>query len=421
MSRVGMIVLGASLMLLSTGCPPPEEMKPYTPPDLSKDYSRALRPGEIALRKIPLEQYPDFRPGFYERAGLEVAIRHSLDYMRKPSSQNYYPYGTSREITHARVVARLEAFLRVLNEAQSAAHLNEIIRRRFDVYESIGWDDQGTVLFTGYYTPIFDGRRQRDAQFRYPLYGLPPDLVKDSEGRTLGRRNPSGGLDPRYPTRREIEQNRLLEGHEVAWVKDPFEAYIITVQGSAKLRLADGSMFELGYAGNNGHEYTPIRDKLVEDGVMKPEQVSLQRMLAFFKQNPDKVYEYTWTNDRFVFFGERPGGPFGSLNTPVTPLRSIATDKSVFPRAALAFLQTTLPREYDGRVAQLPFGGFALDQDTGGAIRAAGRCDVYMGVGNRAEALAGRTYSEGQLYYLFLREGLASGGPGEPAAAERRN
>ena len=47
--------------------------------------------------------------------------------------------------------------------------------------------------------------------------------------------------------------------------------------------------------------------------------------------------------------------------------------------------------------------GFALDQDTGGAIRAAGRCDVYMGVGDRAGELAGGTYREGRLYYLFVK------------------
>ena len=104
-----------------------------------------------------------------------------------------------------------------------------------------------------------------------------------------------------------------------------------------------------------------------------------------------------------MFFKEAPGGPFGSIGVPVTPFRSIATDKQVFPRACLAYVTTKLPTNYDGKVAQGAFNSFACDQDTGGAIRAAGRCDVFMGVGPSAEAIAGRTGSEGALYYVFVK------------------
>ena len=94
----------------------------------------------------------------------------------------------------------------------------------------------------------------------------------------------------------------------------------------------------------------------------------------------------------------------GSLNEPVTPVRTIATDKSIYPRACLAFVSTTLPRTIGGAIYLDPYRGFALDQDTGGAIRAPGRCDVYMGVGDTAGKLAGHTYQEGKLYYLFLKQ-----------------
>ena len=107
---------------------------------------------------------------------------------------------------------------------------------------------------------------------------------------------------------------------------------------------------------------------------------------------------------------ETSGGPFGSLNEPVTPFRSLATDKSIYPRASLAFFKTALPRRTAQGVQDVPYSGFALDQDTGGAIRAPGRCDVYMGVGNEAADLAGRTQEEGLLYYLFLKPGGAAAG-----------
>lgn len=392
-------LLGIALLVSWAGCKKPEgEMVPFTPE--KRDYSRQLPPGALALRKIPIEQYPDFGTGFENREGLREAILHSLDYLAKPSSQRYFPYG---DITHARAVGSLQRFLEVLDTAHSPQALNEAIRRDFDVYQSVGFDDMGTVYFTGYYTPIFEGRLERSEAFRYPLYRLPPDLVKDEEGRTLGRRTAGGAIESRYPTRREIESGRLLDGREIAYVRSAFEAYIITVQGSAKLRLADGRIYEIGYAGNNGHDYTPVALELVRDGHMTRDEVSLQAMRRFFEANPRSVYAYCWKNDRYVFFQEAPGGPFGSLNTPVIPYRSLATDKEVFPRACLAFVRANLPTDAGGQIRYRDYGGFALDQDTGGAIRAAGRGDLYMGVGPQAEALAGRTGSEGQLYYVFVK------------------
>ncbi|MCC6361419.1 MAG: MltA domain-containing protein [Phycisphaerales bacterium] len=393
----------AAALLLSLvclcGCPPKEDA--WVPPS-KKDYGRPLPPGQLALRKIPPELYPDFSRGFYGREGLETAIRHSLSYMSRPSSKRYYPYG---EISHSRVVASLQALLLVLQQAQSPQDFDAAIRERFDVYQSVGCDDRGTVLYTGYYTPIFEGRKQREGPFQYPLYKAPPDLVADAEGNVQGRRTPDGRMVP-YMTRREIEQSGQLEGTELAWLKSPFEAYVVTVQGSAKLRLADGSLWEIGYAGNNGHDYVPIAKAMIADGAIRAEDLSLQTLLRYFRDHPQDVSKYAWQNPRYVFFKETSGGPFGSIGVPVTSFRSVATDKQIFPRAAPAFLDTQLPQaDVNGNVTQMPYGEFACDQDTGGAIRAAGRCDVYMGVGAAAESLAGRTYAEGRLYYIFLKDG----------------
>jgi membrane-bound lytic murein transglycosylase A len=400
MPRWSAPVLMGTLLIILTSCnEPAANLQPFKPlPE--KDYSRPLPPGALALRKIGPEQYPDFSRGFQNLAGLEQAIQHSLNYLSKPSSKKYYPYG---DISHERAVASLDHFLELLHSVQSGAELDAAIRRDFDVYQSVGCDDRGTVFFTGYYTPIFDGRRQPDARFRYPLYGAPPDLVKDEEGVTQGRKTPDGRIVPYY-TRRQIVEGGLMDGWEVAWLKDPFEAYVVTVQGSAKLRLADGSLYELGYAGNNGHEYTPVSRQMIKDGVIGRNELSLQTLLRYFAAHPNKVNYYCLQNDRLVFFKERAGGPFGSLNVPVTPYRSIATDKDVFPRACLAFLSTSLPMIYNDSVQVSPYAGFALDQDTGGAIRAAGRSDVYMGIGPRAEATAGRTRAEGALYYIFVKQ-----------------
>jgi membrane-bound lytic murein transglycosylase A len=132
---------------------------------------------------------------------------------------------------------------------------------------------------------------------------------------------------------------------------------------------------------------------MIADGKLSQKNINLKAMIGYFMVHRDEVDEYINQNPRFVFFRSEEGEPRGSLNEPVTPFRTIATDKSIYPRAMFSFVSVDLDRPV----------GFALDQDTGGAIRAAGRCDVYMGVGDRAGELAGGTYREGRLYYLFIK------------------
>ena len=397
---IGSIVI---LGCLLSGCA--EQEADPVPLIAEKDYAAALPPGAIALRRITdPSRIPDFGPAYAMKIGLDSAVERSLSYLSKPSSETFFPYGPAGEITHARLVRSLEVFRDTLAQANGPATLDALIRERFEVWESVGCDGRGTVLYTGYYCPIFDARLTPDAEFRYPLYGLPDDLVKDAEGNCLGRRMPDGSVKPTYYDRRQIVSSAALAGQEICYLRDPFEAYIVTVQGSAKLRLADGRYFEIGYVANNGHEYVSVGRLLVEDGKIPRGKLSLGRMIEFFKGFPNEIRFYTNRNPRYVFFDQRSGGPFGSLNEPVTPYRTIATDKQVYPRAAVAFLQTRLPGYEGGRIVERGYHAFALDQDTGGAIRAPGRCDVFMGTGDRVAELAGRTLAEGKLYYIFVKQ-----------------
>jgi membrane-bound lytic murein transglycosylase A len=159
----------------------------------------------------------------------------------------------------------------------------------------------------------------------------------------------------------------------------------------------------VGYSGNNGQEYQSIAKALIEDGKIASDRMSLDAMISYFKSHPEQVDSYVRRNPRYVFFQVGEGPPRGCLNEPVTAWRTIATDKSIFPRACLAFIATNLPQMERGVMVTRPCNSFMLDQDAGGAIRAAGRCDVYMGVGDEAGQLAGQTYQEGHLYYLFLK------------------
>jgi len=389
--------IGVGLVIVLAGCEKPAEEPPVAEEPL--DYSKPLPPGERALVKLTdPSQFPDFRPGFYRRAGLEQAAAYSLEYLSKPSSKKFFPYG---DITHARAVASVETFIEVLRYAQTPEELDAAIKERFDIYQSRGCDEKGTVLFTGYYRPIFDARLQPDDEFKYPLYKRPDDLELNP---ATGEYQRKGGGP--YFTRGEIMAGALAgRGLELCWLRDPFEAYIVTVQGSGRLRLADGSYFDIGYHGNNGHEYTSIGQRLVDQGLIEPSQLSLQGLIRFFRDHPEQLDRVLPLNKRYVFFTPRTGGPFGSLNVPVTPYRTIATDKEVYPRACVAFLDTQIPtRSADGTIANRPYAGFALDQDTGGAIRAAGRCDFFLGTGPEVGELAGRTLAEGKLYYIFVKQ-----------------
>lgn len=363
-------------------------------------YDRPLPPGQFALRKITdPRDIPDFTAACRDLTGLQKAIAHSLSYLHKPSSETFYPSG---QITHSQALQSVQAFSDLLDSGLSGSQLNDEIRMSFDVYTSIGCDDRGTVLFTGYYTPIFEGSLERTAQFNYPLYKQPDDLVKAPNGDILGRRD-SGGQLSQYPDRAAIENSGMLEGKELVYLGDPFEAYIAHVQGSAKIRLPDGNITTVGYSANNGHEYRSVAQELVRDGKIAGDEISLAAMIDYFSRFKEQVQTYVRRNPRFVFFRNEGGPPVGCLNEPVTELRSIATDKSIFPRASMTFISTHLPRAVGGTAVKQVYTGFALDQDAGGAIRAPGRCDVYMGQGEMAGKLAGQIYEEGRLYYLFLK------------------
>lgn len=375
----------------------------------AKNYTRRLGPDEVALRKITdARKIPDFRPAYAASKsdpGLVQSIDQSIFYFSHPSSKGYFPY---LDVTHDRAVQSLKAFKELLATAVTAEDFQRRIVQEFDVYESVGCDDRGTVLYTGYCTPIYEASLKPTAQFRFPLYRKPADLVKDERtGLTLGKQTKAGALVP-YPTRAELEGSGVLVGLELVYLKDRLEAYLVHVQGSAKLKLIDGGELTVGYEAKNGREYKSLGQMLAQDRKINPNKVSLTAIKDYFKKNPQDLDKYLPRNESFIFFQRADGGPYGSLGVPVTTIRSIATDKSgsreIYPRGCLAFIQTKLPEMgLDGKIDKLPYNGFILDQDTGGAIRSAGRADVYMGVGPRAEMLAGHTVAEGRIYYLFVK------------------
>ena len=346
------------------------------------------------------------RAAFTDREQTLAALDESLAYFAKPSSHQWFPYQTNdRSITHADQIRTLEVLREALAGSNSADEFHGRCLLAFHAYRSRGWDGSGEVLFTAYCEPIFDGRRQPDAVYRHPLYRQPTDLVKAEDGTPMGRRTVDGQVVPYY-TRRELDGNGHLEGLELVYLKDPFEVYIAHVQGSARVNLPTGEQLCIGYAGKTDRPYRSIGLRLVEEGRIEDSELSLTTLKRYFRDNPSEVERVLSHNESYVFFTEREPGPFGSIGAKVTPYHSIATDKSVFPRGGPCVVVTSLPfadPSDPSQVVRRQATYLTLDQDTGGAIRSAGRCDLFIGTGDEAERLAGYTREVGQMFYLFVK------------------
>lgn len=378
-------------LLLLGGC-----RRPVAP-----DYSRPLPPGASALKKVDPSQWPSLSPALSgDRAGLAEAIDRSANWFSIASTRQFFPLDG---FTHDQARASVYAFRQILQAGGAPADIESRIRNEFDLYMSVGWNDNGVVLFTGYYTPIFTASKTRTPEYCHPLYRKPPDLEVDPAGTVIGRRV-AGQIKP-YPARNQIEAYPDLlglKGRELVWMKDKLDAYLVQVQGSAKLNLLDGSTLYIGYSASNGLEYTSVGKLLVADGKLPKDHSGLPAIRAYFAAHPGDLDVYLNRNERYVFFQEYSNQqwPAGSLGFKVTPMRSLATDKQIFPRGGVVLVSTQMPTAAG---AKQPVTQLMLDQDTGGAIRAPGRADIYVGIGEQAEQIAGRQMEEGRLYYFLLK------------------
>ncbi len=389
---ITMRVLICALLLTAASCRATGNSEP--------EWGRPLPYGAPALIPLgPDETPPAVGHVWLERTAIRPALERSIGWTRGSWATGHFPIAG---VTHERALASLERFATLLDTARGAEDFDAAVREEFQWLKSAGWDGAGGgVLFTGYCTPILEGSLTPGGPYRHSLYALPPDLEKAPDGTILGQRT-IDGLRP-YPTRKVIEASHMLEGRglELIYLRDPLDAFIAHVNGSAIVRLPDGAEARFGYAGKNGRSYTSLGAELVRDGQLERDEVSLATIRAWAARNPELIGQYLQRNDSYVFFTAIDGNPRGSLNVEVTAHRTLATDKALFPRGALCYVDTRLPL---GGGRETVFRQMMLDQDTGGAIRTAGRADLYLGVGPEAERRAGAMRSKGQLYYLFLKE-----------------
>ena len=328
------------------------------------------------------------------KKALLQSIDYSLQYLQTPRAIKAYQ---KSEITRERVYNSLQRFRQLLISTKSPQALQAAIEKEFVFYQSVGRDNKGTVLFTAYYEPLYLASRQPTKEFRYPAYRSPADL--ESWAKPHPSRSELEGVDGLQGSKGK------LKGLELFWFKDRLEPYMIQIQGSAKLKLTDGTQTTIGYAGNTAYNYRSLGRSLVDDGKFPLEGLNMPIILDYFRKHPQDLNIYIPRDQSFVFFQETYGKPAqGSISVPLTPERSIATDKSLMPPGALALIRAPFPYiNKSNKIENRLVSRYVLDQDTGGAIKGAGRVDYFLGTGEAAGERAGVTVSNGQLFYLLLK------------------
>ena len=238
------------------------------------------------------------------------------------------------------------------------------------------------ALFTGYFEPELEGSPVRTGRFQYPIYRRPPELRDGTV----------------YHSREAIEKGALAgRGLELAWLDDPVDVYFLQVQGSGRIRMTDGSVIRVGYAGANGHPYRSIAQEMVRRGTHRLDEVSAPEIAAYIRRNPVAGRELLYTNPSFVFFRkigdlQPQDGPIGAMGRSITTLRSVAIDPKFTPLGAPVWV------EKDGRV---PIRRLMVAQDTGGAIKGMQRADIFFGTGAAAGTAAGTLKDPGRLVLLL--------------------
>ncbi|MGA7144483.1 MAG: MltA domain-containing protein [Desulfobacterales bacterium] len=373
------------------------------------------RPPEIkktALIKIDPSRYPGFLDDM-DYDGLENCIRQSISYLNRVAPTAEFRFGQDVFNT-PHMIRSLEHFLDFIRTKPLEDQLIKYIRDNYLVYTSIGSDNSKQVLFTGYYEPALEGSLKKDATYKFPIYARPDDLTTvdlslfspQFQSKTIVGRYTNHSVIPYYD-RREIENDRLLEGKTkvIAWVKDPIDLFFLQIQGSGKIYLDNGKTVNVHYHATNGQPYRSIGKLLVDEGKIPIEEISMQKIRHYLHDHPQEVEAVLNYNPSYVFFKIEQNGPIGCLEVELTPGRSIALDRRLFPAGALAFIETQKPLiSGDGIIRKWTvLSRFVLNQDTGGAIRGPARADIFWGSGPYAEIAAGHMQEHGSLYFLILK------------------
>jgi len=345
------------------------------------------------------------------------SIDLSIKYYDKLANNTTFQFGPDQFNTD-QVRNSLKDFKEQLSRHGFSPAFFDYLKTNFHFYQSQAKD----VLFTGYYEASLKGSTKKTKIYKYPLYRKPDDLYRIDLSKFYFFKKVKGlprflkvriseekAILPFF-SRREIDEQSTLTGKdmEIVWIDNPIDVFFLQIQGSGIVQLDSGETIRVNYAESNGHQYRAIGKYLIDEGHLTLENVSMQSIRNYLQKNPQKMTEVFNYNPSYVFFRTVNEGPLGSIQVPLTPFRSIATDSRLFPKGSLCFIETKIPvfDEQQKIIEWNKFSAFVLNQDTGGAIKGAGRVDLFCGYGPQAELVAGHMKQQGKLYFLIKKDSL---------------
>lgn len=397
MSQTYRYLLGAIILLIIGGCYP-----------LVK---KEVREPAKALKRVRYF-WPEFQDDM-DKDSLTLAIERSLQYLNRLNDDTIFTYGPDT-FSAEHIRKSLKTFLITIKQNSDSKRFNRELRNKFFLYKAAGRRGNKKVLFTGYFEPILDGNLEPDSICRHPIYRMPDDLLRIDLGlfrpKYSGERIVARIDDQRlvpYYTKRDIDEGRALEGRdlEIAWLKDSLDIAILHIQGSGTVKLPTGETIRVGYSASNGHPYRSIGRYMIDKGYIAADSLSLQTIRSYINDHPEIKGEILNYNPSYIFFTLLESGPLGNIAVPLTPGRSLALDDRLFPKGALVYICCQKPiMGEDGNLSGwTPFCRFLLNQDTGGAIKGAGRADIFWGNGPYEELAAGHLQHEGEIYFLVKK------------------
>jgi len=402
------LLAGALLfaMLLAFGCakpatPPPPAPPPPPPPVVEKPRYQPLTTAQ-ALERVR-QMHPSTQ-GLRSWRDLEPGLKSSLSYVTQKPEGATAVDRPGLKLTWGALRQTLEDLLAALPYLDDDPALLARVFTWFPL--------QQDTLVTGYYEPYLEASLEPDPAYPFPIYGHPGDmLVADLgefhprwRGQRLHYRLAKNGIKPYY-SRGEIDFHGALKGKgaELAWVKDRIDLYFLHIQGSGRLILPDGTVKHILYAEKNGRELSMLGSTVVRRGYLTRNEASKPRIREFVDQNPKLSKELLSADQSYVFFRLADNGPFGSMGKLLTPMSSIAVDRSLVPMGAALTMSVALPTPKSGGPSHLA--GLMMAQDTGGAI-VGNHVDLFCGSGPYAEYVSGRMRNPGVLNLLVSRRAL---------------
>ncbi|MEM9170653.1 MAG: murein transglycosylase A, partial [Pseudomonadota bacterium] len=387
--------------------------------------SVSLRTQSVALERVRgwkrHDPYPALAPFTRSCARLQTrapdAPANPLEALGPDASPQSF---SGRVADWAPACAKATALLEALEGAPASARAERaraFFETAFAAYRvgAVETGEDGSSVsfdgrFTGYFEPFYEARRERDGDFAAPVYARPDDLVMVDLGRfreelagvRIAGRVEDGRLAP-YADHRAINDGALADRAAVLAYMRPTDLFFMQIQGSAQLQFDDGERVRVGYAGQNGHPYTPVGRILIEDGAVAREDMSMQAIRDWLAgADPDDAQALREANASYVFFRHLddaldPGlGPLGAQGVQLATMRSLAVDRRFHAMGAPIFLTAAVgePGLADG-LAHL-----FVAQDTGGAIRGPARADIFTGAGGAAGDAAGGLNARGAMIAL---------------------